>query len=114
MATNRVREKATRLYLPVPVGTESGDPLVLGALPCVAVTDRDADGNASVQTDGSFTFPVVGEGSAGDAAIGVGDIVYIDTDGELNADSTNGDRFGYALEPVDSGATTDIEVKIGY
>lgn len=116
MATNRVREKATRLALPVPVGTLSGDPLVLGGLPCVAVVDRSAwtEGEASVQTDGSFTLAVKGENAAGDAAIGVGDILYIDTDGELNADATNGKRFGYALEAVASGATTDIEVKIGY
>lgn len=116
MATNRVREHATRLSLPVPSGTESGDALVIGALPCVAVTDRDTDtaGSASVQTDGSWSFPVHGEDGAGNAAIALGAILYIDTDGEINADVTNGKRFGYALEALASGETRDIEVKVGY
>lgn len=116
MATNRVKEKGTRLALPVPSGTVSGDALVIGALPCVAVTDRDewTAGEASVQTDGTWTFPVKGEDAAGNAAIALGAILYIDTDGEINVDATNGKRFGYALEAVASGATVDIEVKVGY
>lgn len=116
MATNRVRETGNRLSLPVPDGTESGDPLVIGELPCVAVTDADAwtEGAASVQTDGTFRFPVKGEGPGGNEAVSVGEIVYIDTDGEMNTDETNGKRFGYALEAVDSGATAEIEVKVGY
>lgn len=113
MAVNRVRAEANELSLPVPGGTESGDPLVIGALPCVAVTDRRADGDASVQCDGSFRLPVHGADHAGNAAIAVGAIVYIDG-AEINTDVTDGKRFGYALEPVLSGATTDIEVKIGY
>jgi len=123
VALNRVREHATRLRLPVPDGTESGDPLVIGGLPCVAVTDKNEDagdmgdaddGCASVQTDGSWAFPVKGEDDNSNQAIAVGDIVYIDSDGEMNVDAVNGDRFGYALGVVESGATTEIEVKIGY
>lgn len=116
MATNRKREKGNRLSLPVPEGTLSGDPLVIGALPCVAVVDRSAwtPDAASVQTDGTWILEVKGEGPGGNEAITLGEILYIDTDGELNTDETNGTRFGYALEPVDSGATAEIEVKVGY
>lgn len=116
MATNRVREHGTRLALAVPDGTVSGDPLILGGLPCVAVTDQDewTEGEASVQTDGTWRFPVKGEGPGGNEAISVGEIIYIDTDGEMNTDETNGTRFGYALQAVESGATTEIEVKVGY
>lgn len=116
MATNRVKETANRLALPVPDGTISGDPLVLGDLPCVAVTDQDewTEGEASVQTDGSWRFEVKGEGPGGNEAISVGERIYIDTDGEMNTDETNGKPFGYALEAVASGETKEIEVKVGY
>lgn len=116
MATNRVKETGNRLSLPVPDGTVSGDPLVIGDLPCVAVVDKSewTTGDASVQTDGTFLLAVKGEDGSGNAAVSVGEAVYIDTDGELNVDLTNGKKFGYALEAVNSGATATIEVKIGY
>lgn len=114
MATNREKATGTRLYLTVPEGTESGDPLVIGAMPCVALTDRDADGKATVQTDGTFRLSVHGEDGSGNAAIALGAALYVDTDGELNVDATNGKRFGYALEAVGSNVTATIEVKIGY
>lgn len=117
MATNRIKETGNRLALPVPDGTESGDPLIIGELPCVAVTDADqwTEGEASVQTDGTWSFPVKGEGpSAANEAISVGEVLYIDTDGEINSDETAGKRFGYALEAVPSGETHTIEVKVGY
>jgi predicted RecA/RadA family phage recombinase len=114
MALNRELESATRLSLPVPEGTVSGDPLVLsGGLPCVAVTDRDewTEGEASVQTDGAFRFPVAAEANA----ITPGEIVYRETaDGDLTNDATGAERFGYALGSVDNGQTTEIVVKIGY
>lgn len=115
MATNRVREHGTRLALPVPEGTVSGDPLVLGGLPCVAVVDRDewTAGEASVQTDGTWRFSVNGVDSGGNAEISVGEVVYLQNDGTIDGDS-GGTRFGYALQVVASGATTEIEVKVGY
>lgn len=119
MAKNRKRERAEHLELPVPVGTLSGTPLVLGDLPCVAVTDKDrwTTGDASVQCDGSFKLAVKGVTTGGgNSAIAVGQILYLLTGGEISANSSGAGakRFGYALEPVGSGATTTIEVKIGY
>lgn len=124
MATNRVYERGNQLKvapdLCANATVASGDPVAVGQLPGVALTDGDDTvangGEATVQFDGVFDLEVVGtsdDGTTG-AAIGVGDIVYIDTDGTLNVDATNGIRFGYALEAVSSGATTTIKVKVGY
>lgn len=115
MALNRVREEADALSLPVPDGTVSGDPLVLGALPCVATTDKGAwtAGEASVDCDGSYLFDVKGDVDGTPTAIAVGDIVYLAADGVISVDADE-KRFGYALQAVQSGATTEIEVKVGY
>lgn len=59
-----------------------------------------------------YNLAVKGEDVAGDAAIAKFAAVYIDSDGELNADRVNGKFFGIALAPVDSGETTTIPVKI--
>lgn len=124
MATNRVYEKGDQLTaapdLCANATVQSGDPVAVGQLPGVALTDADDtvanDGECTVQFNGVFDLEVVGTSDDGttDAAVGVGDIVYIDTDGTLNVDATNGIRFGYALEAVASGATTTIKVKVGY
>ena len=115
MAKNRVREEADGLSLPVPDGTVSGNPLVIGQLPCVAVTNKGqwTTTDATVQCDGSFLFNVVGVDSGGNHAIAVGDIVYLQSNGQMDANSSTGKRFGYALGAVVSGATTQIEVKVG-
>ena len=124
MATNRIFEKGTQLSV-VPdlapnATVASGDPVAVGQLPGVALTDADdtvaSGGECTVQFDGVFDLEVVGtsdDGTTG-AAIAVGDIVFLDTDATLNVDTTNGIRFGYALEAVASGATTTIRVKVGY
>jgi hypothetical protein len=113
MATNEVFEPVGTLNVPVPSGTVSGDAFLLfDAVPCVAQTDRDADGEATVALNPAWVFdiPVVGEKGAGNAAIAVGDPIAVDTDDEINGDITNGTLLGYALEAVSSGATTTIRV----
>lgn len=97
---------------------QSGDPIAVGKLPGVALTDAtDTVGNSGKCTgkfNGVYMFVVEGKDDDGNAAIGLGDIVYIDDDGKLNVDAVNGVRFGYALAPVASGNTaTTIPVKIG-
>lgn len=111
MALNRVREEADKLSLPVPNGTKSGDPLVLGDLPCVAVVDQNqwTPSAASVQCDGSFRFDVTDTGGG----IVVGTSLYLQNDGTLN-DNNGGKFFGYALEAVDANDTAAIEVKVGH
>lgn len=122
MATNRIFERGRQFEADVSgvngSGTsdavQSGDPGAIGSLPFVALTDEDADGMATIQTDGVFELSVRGHDGTANAAVDAGEIVYWDnTTGELDV-ATAGIRFGYALEAVASGATTTVRVKIGY
>jgi predicted RecA/RadA family phage recombinase len=113
MAKNRVFEEADSFPLPVAEGTKSGDPVVVGQIPGVALTDRQADGTAPLDHDGAYKFKVVGKNKAGNKKIEIGDIVFLKGK-ELNVNNEEGVRFGYALEVVEAGATTEILVKIGY
>lgn len=122
MATTRIFKDGSQLSLPVPADTVSGDPLVLGSLPCVALTDRavagdnggggNVDGEATVQLfpSGVFDLEVIANDGVA-VAVGVGDPVYLQADGTIDADSA-GDLFGYALEAIASGATATINVKL--
>jgi len=125
MAKNREFEKGTQLELVVSAvngsGTsdlvKSGDPGCIGSIPFVALTDEDANGKASCQTDGVFNLAVLGHDGTAGAAIAAGDIVVWDNTGgtlEKTPGSANSVRFGYALDAVSSGATTTIRVKLGY
>lgn len=122
MAKNRARVEGRKIRLDVSGVTGSGtgglvlsgDPVAVGQIPGVALTDEDSDtGEATIDTSGVYNLDVVGDnGSA--AAISAGDIVYFDDAVPDISSATGGVRFGYALEDVASGATTEIEVKIGY
>lgn len=114
MALNSKFANGRKLSLPVPAGVVSGEPVVVGALPGVAQTDRDAAGNASVDTGGAYDLSVTGTGAAAAAtAIAAGAIIYITAARALNVDP-GGTRYGYALEAVAAGATAVIAVKVGY
>lgn len=116
MALNRKYAEGDSFPLPVPVGTLSGGPVVIGDLPGVALIDRDADGEAACEFDGVFNFTVKGVVTGGgNGAIAVGTIVYLQSNGDINANSSSGKRFGYVLAAITSGATTaNVPVKIGY
>jgi predicted RecA/RadA family phage recombinase len=115
MAKNRVYEHGDQIPLPVPSGTVSGDPTAVGQIPCVALTDRDANGNASVQCDGVFSVPVKGIDGSGNAAVAVGDVLYwVSGDTPKLSKKTSGVRWGYAMATVGSGATATIAAKVGY
>jgi len=101
------------ISLPVPAGTKSGDPVKVGSLMGVAATDRadstvdpptaasvaanssgNADGYASVLTDGGYLFTVAG------AITGPGMPVYITGTGPFTLSITNGGSdpvFGYTV-----------------
>jgi predicted RecA/RadA family phage recombinase len=92
----------------------SGDPVLLGQIPGVAVIAEGADGLTTIKTDGVATLSVKGTNGS-NAAIAAGDIVYYVTANTPKLSvTTSGVRFGYALEAVTSGATATIRVKIGY
>ncbi|MHB1131661.1 MAG: capsid cement protein [Chloroflexota bacterium] len=60
MANNRRYVDGRKLYMPVEAGTLSGSPVVVGSRCGVALTDRDAAGNATVEHKGVFALTVNG------------------------------------------------------
>jgi predicted RecA/RadA family phage recombinase len=122
MALNQEFVPGNRLSLPCtqPATPASGDPVLVGQMPGVALTDEGDGGNVatntSIQTDGVWNFLVEAVVAAGNSAVAVGDILYYDSAAtiKINKDVTNGVRFGYALDTVTSGSSGTIRVKIGY
>ena len=102
-------------YVVVAGGSASGDPVLFGQLPGVALTSERADGTTTIKTNGTATLSVKGHDGTANAAIAAGDLVYYNSAAtpKLNV-NTAGVRFGYAMAAVSSGATATIEVKLGY
>lgn len=119
MAKNKIFHDGRQLSLACtqPASPKSGDPVLVGQIPGVALTDERADGTTSVDTQGVFDLVVEGKDAANaNTAVAAGDIVFYDSANtiKLNKDGTNGVRFGYALEALSSGASGTIRVKVGY
>lgn len=135
MATNRIFEKGTQIKVAPTDGPNdpaaSGDHVIVGQLPGVALTDADDTiangGQCTVQFDGVFDLPVnawdtsLNTGAGGGDAVVAGDILFFDpASNRLRPNSADADavRFGYALEPVAAataaGDETTIRVKVGY
>lgn len=96
---------------------DSGDPVMVGAkISGVAATSAKATTDKiAVQTKGVFNLAVKGHNGTVNTAIAVGDQVTMNlADGLLNVDTADA-KFGVALDPVASGATTVIRVAVyGY
>jgi predicted RecA/RadA family phage recombinase len=115
MAKNQRYEFGDKIPLPVASGTVSGAPVAVGQIPGVALTDRDANGNATVHTAGVYDLTVNGVDGSGNAAVAAGDILYyVSGDTIKLSKKTSGVRFGYAMGALSSGASGTIPVKIGY
>ena len=117
MATNEVYYPGDTLPLPVPAGTKSGDPVVVGTIAGIAMEDRDAAGNAPVRVKGVFKLSVTGYDGSKNVAIGVGGKVYYTapsgtTPAIINADATDGAEFGVALKAIASGADDAVVATI--
>ncbi len=116
MATNAVFENANTLLLPVVAGVVSGEVVKVGSLIGVALTDRDADGNATVTLEGkAYRVP------AAAATYAVGDPIYGHASGGtaitarvelIDKTSTTGTLIGYAIEAKTLAAAGDLAVKI--
>ena len=109
MAKNEVYYPGDTLPLPVPAGTKSGDPVVIGTIAGVALEDRDAVGNAPVRVKGVFKLSVTGHDGTSNKAITVGDTVYYtapsgQTPAIINSNATTGKEFGVALEAIATSA----------
>lgn len=117
MALDRLYAQANKTLpnLTVTASAKSGDPMVIGQIPCVLLTDADSLNTAIVQADGIFNLSVKGVNSGGNNAVALGDILYYNSGAtpKVNKDS-GGVRFGYSLGAVGSGSTATIAVQIGY
>lgn len=91
MAKNRRLPKALHIDLAVPSGVKSGEPVAVGAFRGLAITDRGADGRATVWLDGSAEFTVTG------AVTSEGLPIYITSARALNTTATDNKLFGYSL-----------------
>lgn len=92
----------------------SGDPVVIGQIPGVALIDTDANGYITLKRNGSANLEVEAVDGSGVSAIVEGDILYYETGADpLINKKTTGVRFGYAMEALASGTGT-IEVLLGY
>lgn len=114
MAANMVHKwtKTRALICTDPATPASGDPVLYGQLPGVALTTESADGLTTVALDGVFRLPVKGT-SGSDAAITAGDKLYYVTGNTPKLSvTTSGVLFGIAREGVLSGATSTIEVEV--
>lgn len=117
MAKNKVFDEGDQLSLVCtdPATPVSGDPVLVGQIPGVALTDERADGTTSVDTEGVYHLSVKGVDGTGNKAIAAGDIVYyVAADTPKLSVKNTGVRYGYALDAVTGGATTTIRVKLGY
>lgn len=117
MAKNRVYRRGEELSLVCtdPATPNSGDPVLFGQVPGVALTTEDANGNTSVALEGVFNLSVKGVDGSGNAAVAAGDILYyVSGDTPVLSKKATGVRFGYAMAAVSSGATATIAVKLGY
>lgn len=100
-----------------PAAPDSGDPVIIGSIPGVAVTDEGDGGNAATETtvctEGIFDLSVKGHDGTSNAAITAGALIYYKTTATpvLNLDDS-GVAFGYALEAIDSAATATIKVLV--
>jgi predicted RecA/RadA family phage recombinase len=117
MATNIIYDYGDELAVACtqPTTPVSGDPVLFGQLPGVALTNEHSDGTTSVKFRGVAELSVKGHNGSADTAITAGAVVYYKTGATpvLNVDSS-GVRFGIAMEAVTSGATATIQVRIGY
>lgn len=116
MATNINYEDGDQISVACtdPATPASGDPVIFGQMPGVALTAERTDGLTTIKRNGSALLSVKGTNGS-NAAIAVGDILYYVSGNtpKLSA-TTSGVRFGYAGAAVGSGLTATIEVFIGY
>ena len=116
MALNMVHEEGTQIVV-VQASRVSGDPMVVGQIPGVALTSSESGtNNVTMKTDGVFLLSVKGENNAGNSAVAIGDILYYEAGQTppVNKDNVAGVRFGYAMDAITSGSTATIRVKVGY
>jgi len=116
MATNRVFKDGRYLSVTCsnPTTPASGDPVRIGILTGVAITDERADGTTTVDLGPAvYDLSVKGVNDEGNSAVAAGDaLYYVDGDTPKVSKKNAGYFVGYALEAVSSGATATIQVLV--
>jgi predicted RecA/RadA family phage recombinase len=115
VATNTVYpwSKSRPLTCTDPATPASGDPVLCGQIPGVALAAEDAAGVTTVALDGVFNLSVQGT-TGSNSAVAAGDAIYYVTGNTPKLSKTSsGVLFGYALGTVSSGATATIPVEVG-
>ena len=114
MAKNQKFAPSRTRSLPVPDGTVSGDPVMVGTIAGVALTDKGAGGNtaenATVALDGAFNLAI---GTA--TALVAGDkVFFVESSSSLSTtDNTGANKtFGKVLEPKGTTAGEVVPVEI--
>lgn len=121
MALNRIRKDGYKLSVAAtdPATPASGDPIRVGSLTAVAVTDESDAGNPTGYVSADFgpsVWKVYVDDDAGTGIALYAPIYYHDTETgtpatNLNNNATSNDGFfGVALQTVSTNATTEIEV----
>jgi predicted RecA/RadA family phage recombinase len=107
--------KSRQLVCTDPTTPASGDPVLVGQIPGVALVAEDAAGLTTIALDGAFALSVKGVDSSGNSAVAVGDAIYYQTGDtpKLSKKATGGVLFGYALGTVGSSSTGTITVEVG-
>lgn len=116
MAKNLSYKHLGQVTLPVPEGTASGDPVLVGGLAGVALVDRDSDGNSEVSIKGGpvYALSVKAVDSSGNSAVAKGDKLYYDAaDTPVLSKDTTGTFYGYAYGVINAGSTATIDVILG-
>jgi len=121
MAKNLIFDSVRGLSLAAsdPGTPASGDPVRVGQLPGVALTDEGDGGHAATDVGIDFgpavyDLSVKGIDDNGNVAVAIGDpLYYVDADTPKLSKKQSGYFFGFALEAVTSGSTDTIRVLVG-
>jgi len=116
MAKNAVYmwTKSRPLTCSDPATPASGDPVLCGQIPGVALAAEDAAGVTTVALNGAFDLSVKGIDGSGNSAVALGDnIYYVTGDTPKLSKKATGVFFGRALGTVSSSATATITVEVG-
>lgn len=107
MATNLKYQDGDQLLLTVPSGIASGEPLLYGQQPCVALTDRGEDvaGKATVKFNGVFNLELAGATEE--------DPVYIHVSTFALALADDGDHVFFGVCVSDSDDDDMVDIRIG-
>lgn len=121
MAKNLIFDEGDNLSVVVtdPATPLSGDPVLFGDLPGVALTDEGKGGNAagktSVKFEGVVEIPVKGVDGGGNSAVAEGNVLYyVAADTPKVSKKATGVRYGVAMGTVTGGGTSTIRVRIGF